>query len=716
MKFIMLIAVPCCFLVLMATGQPQAATQERPKTVIQTPFGAKEVEQTAAPGTEKPAQNPPPPAAPPLQGVPGNTPLAQPPVSPADAAPQPAPGQAQDPSVPIDLEFDNADIYQVIKIIGSVLNLNYLIDPTVKGTVNLHTLGNLRRSDLLPILETVLKINGATMVRTGNFYEIVPANTAVRQPIEVRERVPEVDPDDQIVMQIVRLKFVAASEMSRLLMSYLSDGGNINAYESGSILLISERRSNLRKLLEIIDIFDANAFEGARIRMLPVKNASARDLIDDLKTIFAGYALSATTSIRFAPIDRLNSILVVSSNPDVFPEIEKWMDRLDQPRQTAGLKTFVYNVKNAKAADIQRVLAEVYGYEVNQTQSNPAPRPNTPTGLPLTGQPLTPGASGGPQGQVPLPAQTPAQQPQTPTAAVGPRVRIIADQLNNALVIQTTAQDYAEIEKTIQQIDIMRRQVLIDAQVYEVVLSDALSFGLSATLQNRGTLVNPQTTGSFTSTSGALNAQTFSFIGRARELVTFLNASDNRSRVRTLSAPSVLVSDNSPATFEVGTEVPVPTSSSITPVTSGGTNLFAQTISFRDTGVILQVRPQINEGGNVTLDIAQEISQAGTNTVSAIVAPTIGKSSVTSTVVIQDGQTIALGGFIRENKELDQVRIPIIGRIPGVGALLGSTNRANTRTELIILITPHVIRNHQAADVATDELKAKLKEIRSLLN
>jgi general secretion pathway protein D len=297
-------------------------------------------------------------------------------------------------------------------------------------------------------------------------------------------------------------------------------------------------------------------------------------------------------------------------------------------------------------------------------------------------------------------------------------VKIIADAINNALVTQTTQQLYAEVERTIQALDVLPRQVLIDAQIYEVTLDDSIALGLSAILQNRGTLANPQTTASFvTSPAGtpSLAAQTFAFIGRTRELVAFLNASENRSRVRTLSAPSVLVGDNMTADFQVGQEVPIPTTSSITPVQSGGTNLFAQTIEFRPTGVILRVKPQINESGNVTMEISQEVSVATPNITSGVVAPVINNASVQSTVVIQDGQTIAIGGFIREHNEQASARIPLLGRIPVLGLLLGNTRNASTRSELIVLITPHVLRTHEDADLMTDELKAKLREVQKLL-
>ena len=242
------------------------------------------------------------------------------------------------------------------------------------------------------------------------------------------------------------------------------------------------------------------------------------------------------------------------------------------------------------------------------------------------------------------------------------------------------------------------------------------------TQQNRQTLGVSETTASFVSAPGnptpppSLNVQTFTLVGRTRQLIAFLNAAENRSRIRTVSAPSILVSDNMQAQFQVGAEVPIPTSSSITPVQAAGTNLFAQTIQFRETGVLLNVLPQINDSGRVTLVIEQEISQAGANTTSGIVAPVIGKSSVTSTIVVQDGQTIALGGFIREKREFGRSRIPIIGRIPVFGALFGNTRTIESRTELIILITPHVLRDFDAAAVATEELRSRLEEIQDLLD
>ena len=621
-----------------------------------------------------------------------------PPEGAALAAPAPVEqAQGGDEVVPIELILDNQDIHQVIQIIGDTLGINYIVDPSVQGTVNINTAGTLRRSDLLPLLETILRINGATIIQTGNFYEIVPANTALRSRLPVQDDLRTLAPDDQFVIQILRMRFVAASEMAQLLTPYVSEGASILVHESGNILLLSERRRNLEKLLEIVDIFDTNVFEGERVRLFPIQNNVAVDLAADLETVFSGYALSQGSAIRFIAIERLNSVLVVSPNAAVFEEVGNWLERLDQP--SAGIQNFVYKVQNAKAVDIERVLNQLYGTQVqisNILQGSAA-------GTATEGQPAQVQLANGQLGVA------------TAFVPTG-NVRIIADEINNSLVIQASAQEYAAIEDTIRQLDVLPRQVMIDAQIYEVVLDDSIALGLSATLQNRGTLQNLQTTASFAGSPPALLAQTFSLIGRSRELVAFVSAQENRSRVRTVSAPSILVSDNTLAVFQVGAEVPIPTSSAVNPNANASDIFsFAQTIQFRETGVIMNVTPQINDGGNVTLQISQEVSQAGPNTTSGLVAPVIGKSSIQSTVVVRDGQTIALGGFIRESNDLIRSRIPLLGRIPGLGVLFGSTSRSTSRTELIVLITPHVIRTTEDADLATEELKLKLEEIQEML-
>lgn len=626
--------------------------------------------------------------------------------------PVPAPAPQTGDDSPVQLNFDNSDIYRVIQIVAGVLNMNYVIDPGVHGTVNVNTNSTLKRSDLLPLLETILKINGATLVKNGNIYEVVLVSGVTHQALQVQQdRGATTSTDDQMVMQIVRMKFIAATEMGNLLTPFLSDGANLLVHNGGNILLLTERKSNLRKLMEIVDDFDTNVFADERVRLYPLKNSMAKDLAPDLTTVFAGYGLSQSASaVRFVALERINSILAISPNPTVFPEVERWLKSFDQGGISNSSQTHYYKVKNAKAADLQLVLSQLFGgnFQVSSIYSQVSTNPSAAAGA--TPQPVSPPPAGGN-------AASAGGSPSIPvTGTVRGDIRIVAVPLDNALIIQASPQVYPEIERMIGQLDNLPRQVLIDAKIYEVTLDHSMSLGLSAALQNKG-ITSSATSVGFGGSGGppALSAQTVFSVGSSRELFAFLNASENRSRVRTLSAPSVMVSDNKTANFQVGSEIPVPTSSSVTPVQSGGTNLFAQTITFRPTGVLLTVTPQINDNGNVTLDISQEVSAASTNTTSGVVAPVIGKSSVNSSIVVQDGQTIVLGGFIRENMDSAHSRLPLIGEIPGVGVLFGNTTRSAGRTELVVLITPHVIRTHEEADRATEELKGKLKEIQKVL-
>ena len=285
---------------------------------------------------------------------------------------------------------------------------------------------------------------------------------------------------------------------------------------------------------------------------------------------------------------------------------------------------------------------------------------------------------------------------------------------------QCSPQDFEVIEETIRELDRVPRQVLINVKIYEVVLSDELSLGVSAFLQNRNKPVVPSpsaTTASFgAAVSAGLNLATRALMGDTRELVAFLNAAETRSRSRVLSAPTVIASDNVAANIQVGSEIPILTSRGVVPGGTGGSSLFSNTIQNRKTGVILNVTPRINAGGWVTLDIQQEVSSPGPPPTAGIQSPSINIRSVSTQVTIKNGQTIAIGGIISETKGLSRNRVPFLGRIPVVGLLFGTTSRETSRTELIALITPHVIEDIEQASDLTEELKSTLKELKKELS
>jgi general secretion pathway protein D len=652
------------------------------------------------------------------------TPATPPPVP--QAAPPPAPAQSGDDNANISLRLPGgADLLQVVGIIADQLKMNYVVDPQVKGVVTINTTGDIKRRDLLPLLQAILRVNGATAVESNGIWRIIPAKDAPRAPVTPTMDGRQFPADDRLTLNVVPLRFASAGDMSRLLQNYLSDAGSLVSYEAGNILLITDTSRSLQRLMDLLQIFDSDAFAGQRVRLFPAKNSSAHALAQDLQTVFAAYAMSAKSPIQFLPIERLNGVLVISPNPASFSEVEKWVDKLDVATRSGGTRNYVYKVQNAKVEDLASVLVQLYGGYSPSAGSRSA-RSSTMNPVPAQ----TPAQSGGAGigsgvgAAIAAPVQNPAptRLAGTPQAAGmvepfnGPR--IVSDAVNNMLIVQCSPQEWEEIRTTVQELDIVPRQVLIEAKIFEVNLTGDLEMGVTALLQQRDN-TSRQLVGSFSTPTGgaapSLNGSIGTLVGHSRELLLFLTASENRTRSKVISAPSIMASDNIDAKIDVGTSIPILTSVGFTGAQQqGGGSIFTNSISNVDTGVILTVTPRINAGGLVTLHISQEVSVAGPPPSASIPSPTIQKRTVDTQVTVQDGETIALGGIIQESRLTSTNRIPILGDIPYLGALFGSTSVTTQRTELIVLITPHVIRDMKELSDTTEELKDKLKLLQKM--
>jgi len=647
-------------------------------------------------------------------------PVTPPPGTPAGAqAPQPmgpqAPAQpAPAPPSGVTFRLENADLLQFINLVAAQLRMNYVIDPAVKGTVTISTAGDLRREDLFPILQAVLKINGATAIQSGNFYRIVPLGQAAKIPVEVSSDSSgkPLPPDDRVVMRIIPLGFVLAGDMAKLLTPFLSDGGQVAVHESANVLILLDTSLNVKRLVDILQQFDSMTFAREHFRLVPIQNNVASGLIPELESIFAAYALSdKTTPIRFIPLDRINSLLVVTPEPAAFEEVEKWIQKLDQPAPPSGVQTFIYRVQNSEASYLQGLLTSTeHPAESGGVGAGPGGATGVMGGPGAAGTPGTPAAALQQAGTL-QPAGPASGGPESGrTTAEG--VHITTDPVNNSLIIQCTPQQYAEIVKTLKQLDVIPRQVMIEARVYEVDLTGALTFGLSYFLQQRSNAYK-QGLVSFTGTN-ALQGSAGMLIGQTRELMGFLNASENRSRVKVLSAPTVLATDNSQAKINVGTTVPTLTSQGIiSGVQAGASSVFTNTVQNIETGIIMTVKPRITSTGLVTMSINQEVSSpiaplAG----AAIQSPSISKRSITTSAVVGDGETIALGGLISDNVTYSYNRIPLLGDIPGLGALFGSTTYNRQKQELIVLLTPHIIKTTAEARDDTRDLRDSLSDLK----
>jgi len=444
------------------------------------------------------------------------------------------------------------------------------------------------------------------------------------------------------------------------------------------------------------------------VRVIPVRNNVASALVPELEAIFSTYALSNQQSpLRFVPLDRINGILVAAADPAAFDEVEKWVGKLDQPAAPNGIQTFVYKVQNSEADYLVKLLKTLRS--ASEAASSETAPGAAGRGRGVQGQGLQPRAgevAGGLGAFASAGGQGAGESPQR-------GLRIVTDPVTNSIIVQSTAQEYAEIAKTLEKLDVVPRQVMIEARVYEVDITGALSFGLSYALQQRGT--SPLTfLGDYgVSSAGSLTLSGGSLIGQTKQLMDFLTASENRTRVRTLAAPTVLTTDSTDARIQVGESVPVLTSQGLAQGGQiAGNSLYTSTVTNVDTGIILSVTPRISGTGLVSLTINQNISSEEPPPSSGIQSPSFSTRSVSTRAVVQDGQTIALGGLISYNRQKSVNRIPLLGDIPFLGALFGSTQYTTTETELIVLVTPHIISTRPAALEATRELRDKLKELR----
>src|SRR5262249_27001259 len=242
------------------------------------------------------------------------------------------------------------------------LRINYILDPAVRGTVTINTYGELQLPDLMPLLQTILRMNGATAVQVGSLYHIIPARNASRLPIS-----PQVDPktlpeDERMVLNLVPLRYVSAAEISKIIQNFLGDGAQMTVLDTGNLLLIQDNSRNMRRTMELISLFDNEALAKQRVRLFEVKNSQATPLSKELESIFGAYALSDKSSaLKFLPIDRISSLLVVSPNPNVFDEVKQWIEKLDKPVTVGGIQNFVYKVQYGDAGQLAGTLMMLYG-------------------------------------------------------------------------------------------------------------------------------------------------------------------------------------------------------------------------------------------------------------------------------------------------------------------------------------------------------------------
>jgi general secretion pathway protein D len=750
----------------------------------QVPVGAPA---PSRPAEQQPAEPAPRPAAPAPAGAP---PAAQ---APPGATPQQQVTVAAPPRLTDTGGFllNNVSLTETIDIIAKQLKINYILDPRVKGSVTLFTYGEVKPLDLMPLLETLLRVNGATMVKVGELYRIVPINLVSQLPVD-----PQVSPDpktlpddERIVLNLIFLKYATAVELDKLIAPFLGEGATHTPYEPANLIIIQDNSRSMKRTMQLVALFDSDTFAGQRVRLFSVENSRPSDLVKDLDSVFKAYSLSEkATAVRFIPVDRINTLISVAPNPGVFTEVENWIKKLDVAvKVTAGAVTnYVYRLRYGQAETMAMAITALYtgntaalvslasaahagmvsagigmpgaigggsfgaygayggyggyggnyggGYGNNPYGAGPYgagiyggnPYALPPPQAGLGGQ-LVSATGAAPS----IPAGTPFGQDLTgtylgggvPALAPGTRIpHIVPNPFDNTLLIQATPQEYEAITSLLRQLDIPPRQVLIDAKIYEVDLTHDVNGSVASCLATPGTctgllggaasrvltaVANTPSVPGVALTAGAL-------LSKNHELFAVLNAFEQQGKTRVISAPSIIATDSVPATMNVGSQIPVASSTVPSNVQTGGNTVFAQNITQQSTGVTLSITAHVNSSGIVTMIINQQVSAPQQNTFSSLNSPAFSNRSVSTQVTVQDGDLVAIGGAITEQWSESSSGIPVLHRIPLLGAAFGSKSYSKSRSELIIFLTPRVIYDTIQIVDATEEIRNNLKNVNKM--
>ena len=595
------------------------------------------------------------------------------------------------------------------------MKINYIIDPRVRGVVNIQTSGHVTAEDIFPIFQSILKLNGAAAVKKENFYEIVPFIDAKKlyiPPSAVKDpgKLPS---EERYTIQIIPLKYIPVTEVSKIIKPFLSDGADIIEHSPHNILIVGDVASNVKKTLDIIRLFDLDIFTDLLVRIYSVLNADVAEIAKEMERIFSSFEVSVKSGrgvgITFTPISRINSLLVVSSIPGVFEKVEGWLKELDRtPAEGTKLSVFVYHVQNMKAKDLGEVLKQIYV----------APKDKKADFKEKVIEPALP------RGVKPPPTAAPDPKEEA-TAVPEGEINIVVDETNNALVIRAFARDYKSIVETIKKLDIYPKQVLIETFLADITLDDSVKFGiewarfLSSHPPNAQEVVvqaRPPTDPFALARASVPKAGiTYSIVELGGRISAAISAAAADNRLNVISSPHILASNNKEAKIQIGTSEPILTNTFTTTATST-IGVVEGTIEYKDVGIILTVTPRISDGGLITLDIQVEKSTADVkNVFDRTNVPFFNKTTAKTVLSVLEGQTIVIGGLIDDQRKRNKGGIPFLSKIPILGALFGTQDFADKKRELVLLMTPHIITDHIQSKTVTDEFRDKVEGLKKEL-
>ena len=605
----------------------------------------------------------------------------------------------------IELNFDRAPLGEVIRtILGDYLHKNYTIQPNLNPGLTLFIRGKYTDTELFNLLRQALNLNNIDIIEKNGMYFLVRKEKAAQfglTVVEGREQLPQKMKEPAIL--IYRLSYIEPNMALKSIKPFLSSRAPTVVNKAISGIILADEIENIKTALQILQTLDTFSLKDVCIETIPLKNMDAETVVKKVKSVFSDLSILKNNpklkeNTLIMPIEKTNYVLVVTLNPELLSELKKWIEVLDSVKLTEEQNLYVRFIENGLAKDIADILNEVYETGVAKT-SEKTTKTTTKT-----------------EKKKIVAAKLPSQGP--PSGQVTGKIKIIADEINNALVILATPQDYKIIERAIKALDIMPREALLEVLVAEVSLRGSIEQGVEWWLKKRGVDVGrmhvsfggvpPEPEGF--KPSKALSLYFGSLSENVLSLLTLLS---DISEVNVIASPTVLAIDHQEASIMVGGEVPT-LAQTVTGIEAAAGQV-ASSVEYKPYGIILTVTPHISSGGVVRMEVKQEYSHYYETTVAGQNSFRFEKRTVETNLVAKDGQTVVIGGLIQTKIEKTRSGVPILMDIPILRHLFSSNTYKKDKTEVLISITPHVIKRGKTAVQVSEAFLDKVKGLKKLL-
>lgn len=677
---------------------------------------------------------------------------------------------------PVSLHFEEAPVADVVRtVLGDILKVDYTLHPPIDGAVTLSTRKPVSPDQAVFLLESALQANGLALMRDARgSFQVGPAEVLRALGVSVSQAGGKDPLPAGYGAVIVPLEFIGANEMAAILRPLLQPESLVRVDPLRNLLVLVGSRSQAEAWMELVRSFDVDLLQGMSVGLFSLKYATVADVAQGLELLNPAAAAAsagggATTpggarpaatgsgpggaeaapaasrafhGMHVMPIERLNAVLVVAPRASQLDQARRWIERLDQPNESSTEpRLFIYHVQNGNARHLASLLAGLFG-EGGQGSAPPSASANSgvapglatatvggraaaggmagmsggsaggltggwsPGGLNGTSGTAGPMGTAMPQGGV--------GQTQTSAASNVGKLRVMADDVNNVVLIWGPRSEYAKIEASLKRLDVPPNQVLIEASIIEVTLDDSLQYGLQwffrdgrrNGLYGSGGLFNAASAeaGRLTGATSQGFTYTLRAGGLGGDIRVVLNALASKSLLKVISSPSLMVQDNFTANIAAGTQQPVNAGTTI----SGSANLVTTNIQYKDTGVNLSVTPSVNAGNMVNMLINQSVTDLGSLD-DATQQYSFLQRQISTKVAVRSGETLVLGGLIRDNSSNGRSGLPVLQDIPVVGKLFGSTTKVAARTELLLTITPRVVRSDQELRDVSNDLRLKMQ-------